>query len=109
MKKLLLILLLPLLSRAESPAINLHLEKINFSKKYRDDNSIVGPAMLLGGLILSAAVLAETDLSYTKYQNTSGSRTLTSPPFIEQTPRQIFFFGGLVMSGVGLAITIGNR
>ena len=95
--------------RAEEPKINLHLSS-NTKSYYSDDNA-VGMGLFISGVALTAAILLETDRNYTSSWHTYNGGSVyyqTVTPFFEQTPRQIFFLGGVALMATGIYISIND-
>lgn len=103
---LILVVILGLDSRADEPQINLHL---NSHKNSFYDDSNIGLGLFISGVVLTTAIILEGDRSYSSgWQKYSGTNTYyqTAPPFLEQTPRQLFFLGGVTLIATGIYISI---
>ena len=85
----------------DKPIINLNLPKDTHS----EENIQLGTMILVTGLFLSGIILAEGDKNYTSsLKNYNGHYIRTTDPFFYQSPRQIFFFSGIVFSVSGVVI-----
>lgn len=98
---------------ADEPKIDLRRTKnnnkvtLNLPKVGSDDRGTLGLALLASGTALVVGTLLEGDDNYTTaYYNVNGSLVRDTKPFLEQTPRQIFFMSGVVFGITGLYITI---
>lgn len=93
----------------EHREINLKLSKSNLS--YKDNSSIKagGACLLIGGLAFTAASIIEGGYRYGTYKtNPNGTQTYVTPPFMQQTPRQIMLFVGIGLSLSG-TIVLGSK
>lgn len=101
------------LAFADEPKIDLRRPKsnnkitLNLPKISNDDRGTLGLALLASGGALIIGTLLEGDRNYTTaYYNVNGKLENETKPFLEQTPRQIFFLTGVAFGITGLYITI---
>lgn len=93
--------------KAESPQINLRLPT-NYSNS--SDMAVIGAAAAITGAILCTAILLEGSRSYNSayYRLPDGTLGRDEPPFLLQTPRQIGFAAGAVISISGIVTFVRN-
>jgi len=93
------------LCKAEPP-INLHLPKYNSN----EDMVTLGLALAVSGAVLCTGAILEGNTSYNsawKY-DANGKMYQDTPPFLLQTPRQIYAISGAGISITGLVILFRN-
>ena len=106
MKKLILTLALMLSTSAYSQLapkpqpINLHLNSKDILDNSKDVR--VGPLLMLGGGAFIAAGLLTPPVYY-------GGSTTNKKPFIQQGSRSFSIITGIVVSTIGIGVTLGGR
>jgi hypothetical protein len=108
MKKLLIaaLTLLTLNVCKAEPPINLHMSS---SKTFGEDRAVLGAALAITGAMLCTALVLEGNDSYTSaYYNTPSGLYRNEPPFLLQTPKQLFFMVGATISISGVTIIVNN-